>query len=127
MPEGRFGAAGAALDGRRYAVGGCTNTDCSNTVYVFDPRSGAWSRPRTTFQTISWASCGAINGKLVLRGRQPRLRRDRRRIRLRPDVQQLAVLPEAPCMRCPKTPSPAETLRSGSSCLCRRMRPRAAP
>ncbi|MGW2939397.1 kelch repeat-containing protein [Streptomyces sp. NPDC001156] len=48
LPEGRFGAAGAALDGRRYAVGGCTNTDCSNTVYVFDPRSGAWSRPRTT-------------------------------------------------------------------------------
>ncbi|MER5916976.1 kelch repeat-containing protein [Streptomyces sp. NPDC001982] len=68
IPEGRFGAAGAVLDGRLYAVGGCTNTDCSNTVYVFDPRSGAWSRAADYPQTISWASCGAINGKLYCEG-----------------------------------------------------------
>ncbi len=34
---------------------------------------------------------------------------------------QVRILPGAPCMRCPKTPSPAETLRSGSSRMCSRM------
>jgi hypothetical protein len=39
---------------------------------------------------------------------------------------QVRILPGAPCMRCPKTPSPAETLRPGSSRMRRRKRPRAA-
>ncbi len=39
---------------------------------------------------------------------------------------QVRILPGAPCMRCPKTPSPAETLRPGSSRMCRRVRPGAA-
>ncbi len=36
---------------------------------------------------------------------------------------QVRILPGAPSMRCPKTPSPAETLRAGSSRMCRRVRP----
>lgn len=36
---------------------------------------------------------------------------------------QVRILPGAPNMRCPKTPSPAETLRPGSSRMCRRVRP----
>lgn len=39
---------------------------------------------------------------------------------------QVRILPGAPWIRCPKTPSPAETLRPGSSRMCRRMRPGAA-
>ncbi len=39
---------------------------------------------------------------------------------------QVRILPGAPSMRRPKTPSPAETLRPGSSRMCRRMPPEAA-
>ncbi len=38
-------------------------------------------------------------------------------------MRRFESLPGAPCMRCPKTPSPAETLRPGSSRMCRRMPP----
>lgn len=39
---------------------------------------------------------------------------------------QVRILPGAPSMRCPKTPSPAETLRPGSSRVCSHVVPIAA-
>ncbi len=68
IPEGHYGAASAVLDGRLYVVGGCTNTDCSDTVYVYDPGARSWSRAAAYPQTVSWANCGAVDGRLYCAG-----------------------------------------------------------
>ncbi|WP_234539909.1 Kelch repeat-containing protein [Streptomyces shenzhenensis] len=68
VPEGHYGASGVALGGRLYVIGGCTNTDCTDSVYVFDPGTGTWSKTAPYPTTISWASCGAISGKVYCAG-----------------------------------------------------------
>jgi len=65
------GSASAVLDGALYVVGGCMDGPCSvplNSVEIYHPESDSWTSAANYPQAISFASCGAIGGKLYCAG-----------------------------------------------------------
>lgn len=67
-PEGG-GVAAAVLDNKIYFIGGCGSSACGDTtVQVYDPRSDSWGYAAPYPHPVSWASCGAVLGKLYCAG-----------------------------------------------------------
>lgn len=65
------GSAYAVLDGSLYVVGGCIDGACStptNAVQVYHPYSDSWTSAANYPRAISFASCGAIDGRLYCAG-----------------------------------------------------------
>jgi hypothetical protein len=65
------GSAGAVLNGDLYVVGGCEGGQCNNpvaTVAIYDPATNNWSVAAPYPHGVTFASCGAINGKLYCAG-----------------------------------------------------------
>ncbi|MGH9436350.1 MAG: carboxypeptidase regulatory-like domain-containing protein [Terriglobia bacterium] len=64
------GVSAAVLNNKIYFVGGCRSTSvCGDTtVQVYDPASKAWSAAAPYPHPVSWASCGAVLGKLYCVG-----------------------------------------------------------
>ncbi len=74
-PTALAGSAVAVLNGDIYVIGGCDANNCGlSTVQVFDPSSGVWSTTASYPEPISYAGCGTIVGKIVLRRRDHRHR-----------------------------------------------------
>jgi len=70
-PAPRAAAGQAVLDGKLYAVGGCTTSGClpmSNTVVRYDAAANTWETLANYPQSVAFASCGAIDGKLYCAG-----------------------------------------------------------
>lgn len=65
------GSAYAVLNGSLYIVGGCNNGACNtptDAVQVYHPVSDSWTSAANYPQSIKFASCGAIDGKLYCAG-----------------------------------------------------------
>jgi N-acetylneuraminic acid mutarotase len=68
-----FGAAGAALNGKFYVIGGCPGSDCStmiSRVTVYDPGSDSWSQAADYPTGIAWQGCAAAGANIVCAGGQ---------------------------------------------------------
>ncbi len=142
--ESGIGALKAALDARRNGTKvrtgtgrfGCVaNNGQATQPHTRGPRTGQHGHrippmaPGTTPQNPFMNTLDQLVGFYP----SPRTQRSRHApvaqgIEQRPPepCAQVRILPGAPCMRCPKTPSPVETLRTGSSRMCRRTPPKAA-
>jgi N-acetylneuraminic acid mutarotase len=71
LPQPRYAAAVAALDGRLYVIGGCTTSSCSpeaSDVFVYDPVSDSWTTVASYPAGLAFASCGAIGAEIVCAG-----------------------------------------------------------
>lgn len=90
----------------------------------FHPLQGTPPRKRVPDHPTGPANVLSVAASTTLRNRHAPVAQG---IEQRPPepCAQVRILPGAPSMRCPKTPSPAETLRSGSSRLCGCARPEA--
>ncbi len=65
------GSAYAVLNGSLYIVGGCNDGPCStstNAVQVYHPYSDSWTSAANYPHPVTFASCGAIEGKLYCAG-----------------------------------------------------------
>ncbi|MFC7547276.1 S8 family serine peptidase [Plantactinospora sp. GCM10030261] len=64
-------AAGTAVAGNKvYLVGGCADSECSDTddTVIFDPATGAFSTGAAYPHPVSWMSCGGISGGVYCAG-----------------------------------------------------------
>ncbi|MDR3081692.1 MAG: hypothetical protein LBV60_12330, partial [Streptomyces sp.] len=74
LPKAYGGMTRAVLQGKLYAIGGCINNgtlqgDCGRTdVQVYDPEQDRWDTAANYPVAVSWASCGALAGKLYCAG-----------------------------------------------------------
>ncbi len=65
------GSAYAVLNGLLYVVGGCNDGPCNSptsAVQVYHPYSDSWTSAANYPHAITFASCGAIDGKLYCAG-----------------------------------------------------------
>ncbi|MFE3263675.1 carboxypeptidase regulatory-like domain-containing protein [Streptomyces sp. NPDC059215] len=62
------GAGTAVLNGKLYAVGGCTDHCGYSFVNVYDPKTDTWSQAANYPEWVAWEACGAISGKLYCAG-----------------------------------------------------------
>lgn len=68
-PAALAGSGSAVLDGKLYAVGGCTANACgSDSVTVYDPSDDSWATAASYPEDVAWESCGAISGLLYCSG-----------------------------------------------------------
>ncbi|MFC7707759.1 S8 family serine peptidase [Micromonospora lupini] len=63
-------AGGAVTGGKVYLVGGCLDSDCtdSDRLVVFDPATGAFHTGAAYPHPVSWLSCGGIGGAVYCAG-----------------------------------------------------------
>ncbi|MBA2695634.1 MAG: cell wall-binding repeat-containing protein, partial [Actinobacteria bacterium] len=71
MPTAVSAPGQAVLDGRLYAVGGCTTGECFpivNTVQVYDLDTDAWSEGTGLPEATTFSACGGMDGALICTG-----------------------------------------------------------
>ncbi|MBN1139779.1 MAG: hypothetical protein JXM73_24620 [Anaerolineae bacterium] len=69
-PSGRAAYGLAALGGRVYRIGGCSDAACTPTadVDIYDITAGTWSSGLSYPIAIAWQACGAIAGQIYCAG-----------------------------------------------------------
>ncbi len=118
----------AAEHGRGYALDGCAlGRERGAWTWARQARSTGAARPRKPVHDHP-GRAGSVLPVAASNTNRDRHAPVAQGIEQRPPepCAQVRILPGAPWNRCPKTPSPAETLGAGSSRMRRRVRPGAA-